>query len=140
MCIRALVHRKEGARGCRKCFPKAVSVVEDCGNRQLILQSRTFFLRCRPGRKLGRRPRIRERRVTSNGAVEAADACSESSTELASIGHSKESGLCTTSLDWDRHRLACFGLDRVSTGLAEWWPLVGRTCLSRVIGDQYSDL
>ena len=46
-----------------------------------------------------------------------------------------------TSLDWDRHRLACVGLDRASIGLplteCQRWPLVDRTCLSRATEDQY---
>ena len=88
--ICALVHRREGARGFRWCFPKSVSVVENCGNCQLLIPSRTFLRRCRG--KSGLEPRKSERRVMSSGTVEAADACSESSTELSSIGHSKVSG------------------------------------------------
>ena len=45
---------------------------------------RTLLRRCRG--KSGRKPRRRERKVTSSGAAEAADACSEASTELSSIG------------------------------------------------------
>ncbi len=45
--ICALVHRRERARGCRRCFPKSASVVENCGNCQLLVQSRTFLRRCR---------------------------------------------------------------------------------------------
>ncbi len=44
--ICALVHERERTRGCRWCFPKSVSVAENCGNCQL-LQSRTFLRRCR---------------------------------------------------------------------------------------------
>ncbi len=35
--ICALVHRRERTRGCRWCFPKSVSVAENCGNCQLLL-------------------------------------------------------------------------------------------------------
>jgi hypothetical protein len=95
--ICALVHRRERTRGCRWCIPKSVSVAEDCGNCQLLLQSRTFLRRCRG--KPGLEPRRSARRVMSSGTVEAADACSESSTELSSIGPSEMS-------DCNRPRLA----------------------------------
>ncbi len=87
--ICALVHRRERTRGCRWCFPTSVSVAENCGNCQLLLQSRTFLRRCRG--KPGLEPRRSARRVMSSGTVEAADACSESSTELSSIGPSEMS-------------------------------------------------
>ena len=70
-------------------------MVGSCGTGQLLLQLRPFLLRCG---KSGLKPRIKERRVTRSGTVEAADAWSESSTEVSATGLDKVSGCDNSEL------------------------------------------